>query len=208
MNQDACRATVSEQAQVPCLNVRLCQSLACRVFSDFDLAIAWHRSDALAETPCDLALVQREAHVVELSFAHADSALHTLTIDLDRRSSVTVEQLSQVLFAPSFAPGLIGVDWDDVCLILASGSHAQLSAVDGSKVSDAAQWIERISHEQREHVTGILGVILGNTVQQLRAAPLLSNGLGQAFPDALRLVAAPTLANAQSLSAFVLVVTR
>lgn len=207
MNQDACRATVSEQAQVPCLNVRLCQSLACRVFSDFDQAIAWNRSDALAETPCDLALVQREAHVVELSFAHADSALHTLTIDMDRRSSTTVEQLCQVLFAPSFAPGLIGVDWDDVCMILASGSHAQLSAVDVSNVTDAAQWIERISYKQREHVTGILGVILGNTSLQLRAAPLLSNGLGQVYPDALRLVAAPTLASAQSLTAFVLVVT-
>lgn len=100
--------------------------------------------------------------------------------------------LLHTVLAPAFTPGLVGVDWEDVKVVLRSGRQGQLALVAGNLESAIA---DAINHCSDRLVRGVLAVIF--LPEEQFSLPLYREATrllqGQFGPSVTTLVAAPVL---------------
>lgn len=121
---------------------------------------------------------------------------HRIVVSVAASPFAALDSIAHAVLAPAFTPGGIGVDWDDVCSILRSGSRAMLvMAESGDAVTESLRLAESaLAKHNRTPVSGAMAAVFTpqgtNWVEAVRQ---LGRGAGSLAPDAWRLVAAPII---------------
>lgn len=148
---------------------------------------------------CDLVFRQSEGRQeveILLPFGDGRSDEHRILVSAAASPFPALGSVAYAVLAPAFAPGGVGIDWDDVCTILRSGRRGVLVLDEsGEAVTDTLRLAESVlAKEDRAPVSGVMAAVFTprgigwmESVRQLgRAAETLA-------PDAGRLVAAPVI---------------
>ena len=121
-----------------------------------------------AEAGEDLALVG----IANPESGQVTDWLHVLSVT---PSESLLADLLTTILAPSFAPGLVGVDWDDVEALLKTGGLGLLAVCRGMHQIAIGQARRRIDEALRNHgsppIAGVLGVLI-STAHQIHMSDL------------------------------------
>lgn len=138
----------------------------------------------------------RQEVEILLPLDDAQSGEHRILVSVAASLFPALGSVAHAVLAPAFAPGGVGIDWDDVCTILRSGRRGVLVlAESGEAVTDTLRLAESVlAKEDSARVSGVMAVVFAprgagwmELVRQLgRAAETLA-------PNAGRLVAAPVI---------------
>lgn len=119
---------------------------------------------------------------------------HRIMVSVVASPFPVLDSIAHAVLAPAFAPGGVGVDWDDVCSILRLGERAVLvMAESADAVTEALRLAESVlAAGDHAQISGVMAAVFapqgatwGEAVRQVgRAAETLA-------PDAWRLVATP-----------------
>ena len=121
---------------------------------------------------------------------------HRIMVSVAASPFSALDSVAHAVLAPAFAPGGVGVDWDDVCSILRLGKRAVLvMAKSAEAVTETLMLAESVlAAGDRAQISGVMAAVFAShgatwmeAVRQVgRAAETLA-------PDAWRLVAAPII---------------
>lgn len=85
-----------------------------------------------------------------------------------------LESVFHCVVAPTFVPGLIGVDWEDVCSLLAAGRNGHLLAVEIEQGTDIEQLVSDVARPLQGQLRAILcccylpyGKFFGSSIEAL-----------------------------------------
>lgn len=107
-----------------------------------------------------------------------------------------LESVAHALLVPAFSPGGIGVDWEDVCLILRSGKRGVLAVVEsGEAVTDTLKLAESVlPKEDRTQISGVMAVVFApQGTGWMESVRQLGRAVETLAPDAGRVLAAPVI---------------
>lgn len=156
-------------------------------------------TDSCSTVGCEVVFRQSESQQeVELLLLDREEQLpeYRMVISVAASPFSALDSVAHTILAPSFAPGGVGIDWADVCMILRSGQRAVLIMTESDEaVAETLRLAESVlATDDRARVSGVMPVVFApqgkrwaKAVQQLRSvAETLA-------PDAWRLVAAPVI---------------
>lgn len=143
---------------------------------------------------------------VEVVLPHGNdpSRVHRILVSVAGSPFPVLDSVACAVLAPAFAPGGVGIDWNDVCTILRSGKRGVLVlAESGEAVTNTLGLAESVlAKEDSTRVAGVMAAVFApqgkpwvESVRQLgRAAVTLA-------PNAGRLVAAPVISGDAAICA-------
>lgn len=121
---------------------------------------------------------------------------HRIMVSVAASPFSALDSVAHAVLAPAFAPGGVGVDWDDVCSILRSGKQAVLVVAESDEaVIETLRLAESVlvtgDHTRISGVMAVVSAPRGATwVEAVRQVGRAAETL---VPNAWRLVAAPII---------------
>lgn len=135
---------------------------------------------------------------VEVLLPRGDDLLpeHQIVISVAVSHCPVLDSVAYAVLAPSFVPGGIGNDWDDVCSVLRSGKRAILMMVESDGVTtDVLRLADSVlARHDRTRVSGVVSAVFApqgtNWMESIRQLKIAAESLA---PDAVQLIAAPII---------------
>lgn len=182
----------------------------------FHVGLGWlSLSDMDNDSKCDVIFEMLDSTHIHIGFPEkgAKSKLRWLPVTvLTSENLPAFSSIIHTVLAPSFAPGLIGVDWEDAKLILGSGQQGFLTLVSGdfemSIPSAHAIISSHLNSLGKELITSsVLAVMFARHTQSfLSNFYLASSSLESMCPsDQPALVAAPESSGCNSMYALLVI---
>ena len=164
--------------------------------TDFSGQVAWERfSDDLPPLGTEIFFDEISETTVRIGLVTSNTSSEWFQLEIQFESAnhrSAIAATIHAVIAPAFAPGGIGVDWEDVKLLLQSGNVGQLiesPEEDGEET--ALPFGQQI---MRDEISASLGVVSIRRGQSFRSkASMVSQFIRELDPNdlALRMIAAP-----------------
>lgn len=152
---------------------------------------------------------------VEVLLPHGDdpSGVHQILVSVAASPFPAIDSVTYAVLAPAFAPGGVGVDWEDVCMIFRSGTQAAIAM--GESLEDKRPLYYSVSRMLSETLTwkgqiqGVMATLfvpLATGFDWTRELPKLGL-VGEALgPIELRLPSAPFILGGPPVCSILVVV--
>lgn len=129
----------------------------------FDGAVEWRFLNELPSYPeVDICFqeMSKEEILVSLPSVTNPSAWHHVLVAVDIENPVlSLHTTLHTLLAPSFSPGIVGIDWEDVRLILCSGEKGHLVTSDNVSNEAISTTCRDLQHRLEPPLASVMGVL-------------------------------------------------
>lgn len=156
-------------------------------------------SDSGSAVGCEVIFRQsenRQEVEVLLPLRDDPSQVSRLLVSVAASPLPALDSIAHAVLAPAFAPGGVGVDWDDVCSILRSGKRAVLVMAESDEaVTETLRLAESVlAVGEHTQISGeIAAVFAPQGATWMDAVRQVSRAAETLAPDAWRLVATPII---------------
>jgi len=138
---------------------------------------------------------QQEVEVL-LPLRDDPSQVSRLLVSVSASPFLALDSVTYVVLAPAFASGGIGVDWEDVCLILRSGKRAVLVMAESDEaITETLRLAESVlATGEGPRVSGVMAVVFApQEATWVEAVRQVGRAAESLAPKAWRMVGAPII---------------